>query len=87
MYKNPDSIYETNLELNEFSNNVWRVYWTIATDIVKIEKKTVLDEITVGLYLEKHPKLRKKYDDYKGYDTIANAGAYVKVENLDGTIH
>lgn len=86
LYKNPDAIYETNLELNEFSNNVWRVYWTIATDIVKVEKKTVLDEITVGLYLEKHPKLRKKYDDYNGYETIVNAGAYVKIENLDGYI-
>ena len=86
LYKNPDAIYETNLELNEFNNNVWRVYWTIATDIVKVEKKTVLDEITVGLYLEKHPKLRKKYDDYNGYETIVNAGAYVKIENLDGYI-
>ena len=86
LYKSPESIYETNLELNEFSNNIWRVYWSIATDIVKVEKKNALDEITVGLYLEKHSKLRAKYEDYGGYETIFNAGAYVKIENLDGYI-
>ena len=81
LYQRPDAIYETNLTLDEFHNNVWKVYWTIANDIVKVERKTVLDEITVGLYLEKHPKLREKYDEYGGYDTIVNASTYVNVEN------
>lgn len=86
LYKNPDSIFETNLSLDEFNNNIWRVYWTIANDIIKIEKKSSLDDITVGLYLEKHSKLRNKYEEYGGYDTITNAGAYVKSENLYGYI-
>lgn len=86
IYLTPDSIYDNNLTLDEFNNNIWRVYWTIANDIVMIEKKTSLDEITVGLYLEKHPKLKAKYDEYGGYDTIVNAGAYVKIENLYGYI-
>ncbi len=86
LYQRPDAIYETNLILDEFHNNVWKVYWTIANDIVKVERKTVLDEITVGLYLEKHPKLREKYDEYGGYDTIVNASTYVNVENLYGYI-
>ena len=86
LYKNPDSIYETNLSLEEFNNNIWRVYWTIANDIVKLERKNSLDDITVGLYLEKHSKLRAKYEEYGGYDTIVNAGAYVKEENLYGYI-
>ena len=86
LYKSPDSIFETNLVLNEFHNNIWRVYWTIANDIIKLEKKNVLDDITVGLYLEKHPKLKAKYEEYGGYETITNAGAYVKIENLDGYI-
>lgn len=47
----------------------------------------MLDEITIGLYLEKHLKLKAKYDEYGGYLTISNAGAYVKIENLDGYIH
>ena len=86
LYKVPDAIYDTNLELEEFNNNIWRVYWTIANDIVKLEKKSSLDDITVGLYLEKHSKLRAKYDEYGGYDTIVNAGTYVKEENLYGYI-
>ena len=86
LYKKPDSIFETNLTLEEFHNNIWRVYWTIANDIVKIEKKNALDDITVGLYLEKHPKLRSKYEEYGGYDTIVSASAYVNTENLYGYI-
>lgn len=74
------------MKLEEFSNNIWRVYWTIANDIVTVEKKTVLDDITVGLYLEKHKKLKAKYDEYGGYDTILRAGEYVRVQNLDGYI-
>ena len=62
LYKNPDSIYETNLSLDEFNNNIWRVYWTIANDIIKLERKSSLDDITVGLNPEKHSKWRAKYE-------------------------
>ena len=86
IYKKPDVIHESNLKLEDFSLNFWRVYFQIANDLVLIEKKNVLDDITVGLYLEKHPKLKAKYDEYGGYTTISNGGAYVKIENLDGYI-
>lgn len=86
LYKEPERMYDVNLDLNNFSNNTWRVYWQIAHDIILIEKKNVLDDITVGIYLEKHPKLRDKYIEYGGYDTITSAMEYVKVENLDGYI-
>lgn len=86
IYKSPDRLYESNLKLEYFSNNMWRVYFTIANDIIVTEKKNVLDDITVGLYLEKHQKLKEKYDEYGAYETIVNAGGYVKVENFDGYI-
>jgi hypothetical protein len=86
LYKNPSLMLEANLKLDEFSTNVWRVYFTIADDLVFKENKTVLDEITVGLYLEKHLKLKAKYDEYGGYETIVNAGSYVKTENFEGYI-
>ena len=38
------------------------------------------------MYLEKHPKLRSKYEEYGGYDTIVSASAYVNTENLYGYI-
>lgn len=86
LYKAPDELYNVNLTLDDFSINTWRVFFQIAHDIVLVEKKNILDDITVGLYLEKHHKLRSKYEEYGGYDTIASAMGYVKVENLDGYI-
>lgn len=46
----------------------------------------MLDDITIGLFLEKHPKLRAKYDEYGGYNMIQNAMTYIKVENFDGYV-
>ena len=59
IYKNPDLLRETNLELNNFHHNVWKVYFEIARSLIIDEKKVTLSEIDVGLYLEKHPKLNK----------------------------
>ena len=87
MYKNPELIYTNEkMRVEDFSNNIWRVYFNIAYDIVIKEKKQSLDEITVGLYLEKHDKLKVKYDEYNGYETIEKAKEYVKEENLIGYI-
>lgn len=86
LYKKPDELYNVNLSLKDLSNNTWKVYFQIAHDIILVEKKNILDDITVGLYLEKHPKLKAKYEEYGGYDTISSAVGYVKVENLDGYI-
>ncbi len=85
IYKKPDLLRESNLELKEISNNCWRVYFEIARDLILNEKKIVLSEVDIGLYLEKHPKLADKYyNEYGGYQTIEDAGEYVKEENFDG---
>jgi len=86
IYKNPDLLRETNLDLNSFHHNVWKVYFEIARSLIIDEKKVTLSEVDVGLYLERHPKLRAKYDDYGGFQTIENAGAYIKEENFDGYV-
>lgn len=86
IYKSPDVLYDINLTLDDFYENAWRVYFTIAHDIIINEKKNVLDDMTVGLYLEKHQKLKKKYLEYGAYDTIEKAKKYVEVENLTGYI-
>lgn len=85
-YKNSDTLFNYELKLEDFSENAWRVYWQIAYDIVIKEQKPILDEITIGLYLEKHSKLREKYDEYGGYQKIEDAKQYVKSENIDGYI-
>ena len=85
-YKTPENLYESTVKLQDISNNIWKVYWQIAHDIIIEEKKNSLDEITVGLYLEKHPKLKDKYDEYGGYNTILKGQEYVKEQNLEGYI-
>lgn len=70
LYKSTDLLYESILSLDDFSNNIWKVYFQIIYDLVVIEKKTGVDSIVIGLYLEKHPKLRAKYEEYGGYSTI-----------------
>lgn len=87
IYKNPDLLRETNLTLNEISNNCWKVYFEIARDLIINEKKVTLSEVDIGLYLEKHPKLADKYyNEYGGYQTIENAGFYIKEENFDSYV-
>lgn len=87
IYKNPDLLREVNLEIKDFHNNCWRVYFAIAQDMIINEKKATLSEIDIGLYLEKHPKLAEKYyEEYGGYRTIESAGAYVKEENFESYI-
>ena len=87
IYKNPDLLRETNLQLNDIHNNCWRVYFEIARDMIINEKKATLSEVDIGLYLEKHPKLADKYyNEYGGYQTIENAGFYVKEENFDSYV-
>lgn len=86
IYKSPDLIFNTKLTLDDFNNNTWKVYFQIAYDLIFHEKKTVLDDIVIGLYLEKHPKLKAKYVEYGEYNTIQAAMGYVNVENFDGYV-
>ena len=87
IYKNPDLLRETNLELNDIHNSCWKVYFAIAFDMIINEKKATLSEIDIGLYLEKHPKLADKYyNEYGGFQTIENASAYIKEENFESYV-
>jgi replicative DNA helicase len=84
LYKNPDLLYDSNLTLDDFDNNVWRVYFTIISELILVEKKMVVDDVTVGLYLEKHDKLRAKYNEYGGWATIKSSEKYTNPENFYG---
>ena len=86
IYKNPDLLRESNLTLDEFHNDCWRVYFEIARSMILEEMKVILTDIDVGLYLNKHPNLSEKYYKYGGYDKIVEAGSYVKEENFDSYV-
>lgn len=86
LYKKPDLLRQTRLMEEEFDQNEWRVYFVILKDIILKEKKNVIDDIIIGIYLEKHPKLRERYEEFGGYETIENAGEYVKEESFEGSL-
>lgn len=87
IYKNPDLLRETNLTIDDFHNNCWRVYFEIARDLILTEKKVTLYETDVNFYLDKHPKLAQKYEEYGGYETVEAAGTYYLDEkNFDSYI-
>ena len=87
IYKQPDLIRDTTLKLEDINNNAWRVYFTIANDLINSEGKNTLDEITINMYLSKHSKLNAKYDEYGGFEKIENAFSYVKLENFDSYVN
>lgn len=85
LWKDPELFYTyDNLESDDFTYNEWEVYWKIGKEIVTTEGKPVLDDITVGLYLKKHPELKEKYDEYGGFNKIDKAKEYVEIDNMDG---
>ena len=84
LWKNQDLIYANeDLSLEDFDENMWKVYFEIAKDVV-IKERKVLDEITVNFYLEKHKKLADKYEEYGGYKSISGTYAHLKESNMDG---
>lgn len=84
IYKNTELLYTTDLEVSDFSNGIWALYFAIAKEIVLKEKKEVLDDLTIGLFLEKHSKMKIKYEQNKGYSTIEDLRSMVNEKNFDG---
>ena len=84
LYWNPELLYDSNLTEDDFDNNLWRVYFTIVKEIVLVEKKSVIDDVVVGLYLEKHDNLRARYNEYGGWGTIKSSTEYITPENFYG---
>ena len=87
IFKNPELLYNIDLKLEDFSHNIWKCWFAVANGLVIKEKKLGLDEITVGIYLEKHPKLKDKIQEYGGYSTIHDATAYIDLENFDSYVN
>lgn len=86
IYKKPELLYETNLTTDDFHDNVWRVYYEIIYNLVIKEKKNVINDVVVGVYLEKHEKLRAVYEDKKGYALIDITVKHVNIENFDAYV-
>lgn len=87
LWKYPDFFHiYPDLEIDHFTENIWKVYFQIAYDLTVKENK-VLDEITVNFYLEKHQKLKEKYDEYGGYSQIRDTAEYIDINNMEGYVN
>jgi replicative DNA helicase len=87
IFKKPELMYNIDLKLEDFGHNIWKCWYAVADGLIIKEKKTSLDEISVGIYLEKHPKLRNKIQEYGGYSTINDATAYINLDNFDSYVN
>ena len=87
LYKEPELYYEyTNLSVDDFLHNDWKVLFEIGRGIILDEKKKTLDDLTVSLYLEKHLKLKEKFEEFDGYNVLNDIVEFARVDNLDGNI-
>lgn len=87
VYKCPELLREEVLDEKVFHNNSWRVYYEIAKKLVLTEKKSVLDEVTVGMYVEHHPNVKKVYEENNGYELVKRCSEYIKAENYEGNVN
>lgn len=87
IYKQPDLIFEdNNLSVDSFDDDCCRVYFAIAYGVLVSERKKTLDSGTVNFYLDKHPKLKSKYEEYGAWEEAEAGSKYVITENFDAYI-
>ena len=84
IYKYPDKLTECDLTLDDFSNNIFKVYYAIATEVIK--ENMDLTDVNVGVYLSKHQKLENKYNEYGGFVTMLDAAEYLKPSSFIGYV-
>lgn len=87
IYADPEVIFDIGITEDDFDKNYLKCFFIIARDLVIKEKKKELDYMTVGLYLEKHPKLSKVWDENDGYSKIELLIDAVPKQNLDSYIY
>lgn len=86
LYKNIENLYHHDLKLKNFETNVCKIYYTIINQIIIKEKKQEIDDITIGVFLEKFPKLKNKYEEFGGYTTIENMIELINENNIESYI-
>lgn len=82
VYKNTELYFDSSLTTDDFHDPVWKMYFAIAEGLIKSDKK-ILDDIVVGLRVSENEALQKMYDQFGGYQTIANGKSFVQEENFN----
>jgi replicative DNA helicase len=82
VYKNTDLYFDAGVDTDDFHNPIWKIYFAISKSLIDQGKK-VLDDITVGLRVSSNKSLESLFNQYGGYNTIANGIGFVEEENFD----
>ena len=84
LYLNSELFIDSKLTEEDFTFNHWRVYFIIASDLVKNKKS--LTEDNIEFYLNQHPQLAEQYKNSKGYETIERLKGIVNESDFDGYV-
>ena len=85
LFANPECLYTSELKLEDYDNNIWRVYYSILDGCIS-EGKEQIDEIVIGQYLEAHSALKNKYEEFGGWQTIQDMKSFARTGNLEAEI-
>lgn len=85
-FKDPKLILNTTLTIDDFASSHWKLCFAIAYGVIIKEGKASLDEVTVGFFLEQHPKMREKFLDHGGFDSLIAGIAYIQLDNFDSYV-
>jgi replicative DNA helicase len=87
LWSNPNLYFDyADLERKLFKNPIWEFYFTIG---LKMAKKGInkLDEVATELYVHENEKVKAKYEEFGGYETIQNIVAFATVENIEAYVN
>ena len=84
LYLNSELFIESKLTKDDFTFNHWRVYFIIASDLIKDNKS--LTEDNIEFYLNQHPQLAEQYKNSKGYETIERLKGMVNESDFEGYV-
>lgn len=85
LYSHIDSFYDYKVKVENITDTAWKFYYILLRDLIKINKISKIDELTVNAFVSTRKEAYQKlYERYGGYKTIERAIATVESENIDG---
>lgn len=85
LYSHIDNFYDYKVKVGNITDTAWKFYYILLRDLIKINKISKIDELTVNAFVSTRKEAYQKlYERYGGYKTIERAIATVESENIDG---
>lgn len=82
IYHNPEILLSEKIKWEDFTYNHWKVYFTIASELLNEQKS--FSEDNIEFYLNQHPNLAEQYRLNRGYQTIEKLKEIVNPNDYEG---